>query len=61
MNRLYLIAGCMFVIAIAITVKLINIQFVEGEQYRDLAEKNTTRNFTIPANRGNVYAMMVVC
>ncbi|QNJ96938.1 penicillin-binding protein [Constantimarinum furrinae] len=56
LNRLYLIAGCMFVIAIAITVKLINIQFVEGEQYRDLAEKNTTRNFTIPANRGNVYA-----
>jgi cell division protein FtsI (penicillin-binding protein 3) len=56
LNRLYLIAGCMFVVAIAIAVKLVNIQFVEGEKYRELAEKNTTRNFTIPANRGNVYA-----
>lgn len=56
LNRLYVIAGCMFIFAIVVTVKLVNIQFVEGEKYRELALKNTTRNFVIAANRGNVYA-----
>ncbi|MAN59297.1 MAG: penicillin-binding protein [Flavobacteriaceae bacterium] len=56
LNRLYFIAGCMFIFAIAIAVKLLNIQFVEGDKYRDLALRNTTKNFVIPANRGNVYA-----
>lgn len=56
LNRLYIIAGCMFIFAIAVAGKLVNIQFVEGDEYRELALKNTTRNFVIPANRGNVYA-----
>ncbi|WP_203293925.1 penicillin-binding protein [Luteirhabdus pelagi] len=56
LNRLYFIAGCMFIFAIAVTIQLLNIQFVEGEKYRELAERNTVKNFTIPANRGNVYA-----
>ena len=46
----------MFIFAIAIAVKLGNIQFIHGEKYRELALKNTTKNVTIPANRGNVYA-----
>ena len=46
----------MFLFALAITVKLMNIQFVDGEKYRELAKENTTKNFVIPANRGNVYA-----
>ncbi len=56
LNRLYFIAGIMFIFAIAISVKLMNIQFVDGEKYRELALKNTTKNFVIAANRGNVYA-----
>jgi cell division protein FtsI (penicillin-binding protein 3) len=56
LNRLYFIAGCMFIFAILIAVKLIDIQFIEGDKYRELALKNTTKNFTIPANRGNVYS-----
>lgn len=56
LNRLYFIAGCMFIFAILIALKLGDIQFIQGEDYRALAEKNTTKNFTIPANRGNVYA-----
>lgn len=55
MNRLYIIAGCFMLFAIGIGVKLINIQFKEGDKYRELAEKNTVKNFVIPANRGNVY------
>ncbi len=56
MNRLYIIAGLMFVFAIAISIKLLNIQFVDGDKYRELAERSTVKNFVIPANRGNVYA-----
>ncbi len=56
LNRLYFIAGCMFVFMIAVIFKLFTIQFVQGDQYRDLAEKRTIKNVIIPANRGNVYA-----
>ncbi|MEM0519177.1 MULTISPECIES: penicillin-binding protein [Aequorivita] len=56
LNRLYIVAGCMFLFALAISVKLLNIQFVDGDKYRDLAKENTTKNFIIPANRGNIYA-----
>jgi len=56
LNRLYFIAGCMFLFMIAVIFKLFTIQFVQGDQYRDLAEKRTIKNVVIPANRGNVYA-----
>ncbi len=56
LNRFYFIAGGIFIFAGLIAFKLISIQFVDGQKYRELAEKNTTKNFTIAANRGNVYA-----
>lgn len=56
LNRFYFIAGGMFIFAGLIVFKLISIQFVEGKHYRDLAQQNTTKNFTIPANRGNIYS-----
>ncbi|MBX2827673.1 MAG: transpeptidase family protein [Flavobacteriaceae bacterium] len=56
LNRFYFIAGGMFIFAALIAFKLISIQFVNGDKYRELAQRNTTKNFTIPANRGNVYA-----
>ncbi|MGK0175817.1 MAG: cell division protein FtsI (penicillin-binding protein 3), partial [Ulvibacter sp.] len=46
----------MFLFAILIASKLISIQLVDGDKYRELALKNTTKNFVIAANRGNVYA-----
>lgn len=55
LNRLYIVAGCMFVFAVAVAVQLLNIQIVEGDKYNQLAEERTYRNFTIPANRGNLY------
>ena len=42
--------------AIAVTVKLTNIQWVEGDYYRKLAKERTVRNFPIPANKGNIYS-----
>ncbi len=56
MNRLYVVAGIMFLTAIGVVAKLVNIQFFEGEHYRSLAEKRTVKNFTITPNRGNIYA-----
>lgn len=56
LKRLYFVAGCMFIFALLVVFKLINIQFVQGEQYRGLAEKRTLKTVDIPANRGNVYS-----
>ena len=56
LHRLYFVAGCLLVFAFAVVFKLVNIQFVQGEEYRALAEKRTLEDFDIPANRGNVYS-----
>jgi cell division protein FtsI (penicillin-binding protein 3) len=56
LNRLYFIAGCMFVFVLAVVFKLFTIQFVQGDKYRELAEKRTIKNVIIPASRGNVYS-----
>ena len=56
LNRMYLVAGAMFLFAIFVAFKLVNIQISEGDKYKALAEARTERMFTIPANRGNLYA-----
>ena len=56
LNRFYFVAGGMFIFAALIVYKLVAIQFVEGDKYRELATLNTTHNFVIPANRGNIFA-----
>ncbi|MFP9118774.1 penicillin-binding protein [Flavobacterium sp. RNTU_13] len=54
--RVYLVAFALLVMAILVSVKLANIQWVQGDHYRELARQRTVKNFTIPANRGNVYS-----
>ena len=56
LNRLYFVAGCLFVFAIAVVFKLCTIQFVEGDRYRAMAQQRTVKEMEIPANRGNVYS-----
>ena len=56
LNRLYFIAGFMFIFSLLVVYKLVDIQFVHGDQYRELADKRTIKNVVIPANRGNVYS-----
>ena len=46
----------MFIFALLVVYKLVDIQFVQGNAYRDLAERRTIQNVVIPANRGNVYS-----
>ena len=56
LKRLYFVAGCLFIFALLVVFKLVNIQFVQGEQYRGLAEKRSLKTVDIPANRGNLYS-----
>lgn len=56
LNRLYFVTSIMFLLALAVVFKLVTIQMVDGDKYRELAESRTVKNVTIPANRGNVYA-----
>ena len=57
LNRLYFIAGCMFIFGLAVVFKLLTIQFINGDKYRSLADDRTIKNVIIPANRGNVYSV----
>ena len=55
-NRTYLVAIVILLMAVAIAVKLTNIQWVDGNHYRELAKERTVKNFVIPANKGNIYS-----
>lgn len=56
LNRLYFVAGCMFLFALLVTIKLVDIQVFQGKKYRELAVTSTEKMVTIPATRGNLYA-----
>ncbi|WP_340065617.1 penicillin-binding protein [Ascidiimonas aurantiaca] len=56
LNRLYFVAGLLFLFALAVAGKLMYIQIGEGDKYKELAEKSTIRNFIIPPNKGNLYS-----
>lgn len=56
-HRMYLFAGLVFIMSIAIVVKICNIQYVEGPHYRQLAKERTVKQFVIPANKGNIYSV----
>jgi cell division protein FtsI (penicillin-binding protein 3) len=57
LNRIYIIALFILIMAIAITVKLTNIQWVKGDYYRKLAKERSVKSFTIPSNKGNIYSI----
>ena len=54
--RIYLMAVVILLMAIAIMVKLTNIQWVDGNYYRKLAKERSVKNFIIPSNKGNIYS-----
>lgn len=56
LNRLYFVAGCMFLLALIIAYKLVSIQLFQGDKYREMATTTTEKMVTIPATRGNLYA-----
>ncbi|MEB8346995.1 penicillin-binding protein [Flavobacteriaceae bacterium KMM 6898] len=56
LTRLYIVVGFFFLFAIAVLVKLVSIQMVDGDKYRKLAMDRTEKMFTIAPNRGNLYS-----
>ena len=56
LTRLYIVAGGFFLFAIAVLVKLVGIQMVDGDKYRKLAMDRTEKVFTIAPKRGNLYS-----
>ncbi len=56
MIRIYVVACCLFIFAIGVGVKLVSIQMVQGDKYKQLAMKRTEKLFTIAPNRGNLYS-----
>ncbi|RTE53623.1 PASTA domain-containing protein [Arenibacter aquaticus] len=56
LTRLYVVAGFLFLFAMAVLVKLVSIQLVEGDKYRKLAMARTEKMFTIAPKRGNLYS-----
>ncbi|MEQ6125304.1 penicillin-binding transpeptidase domain-containing protein [Pseudotenacibaculum sp. MALMAid0570] len=46
----------MTLLLFAIIFKVINIQYVQGDKYRQISKDLTQKPFTIYANKGNVYA-----
>ncbi|MCG2459943.1 transpeptidase family protein [Flavobacteriaceae bacterium F89] len=56
LTRLYIVSGGLFLFGVAVLVKLVSIQIVHGDQYRELAMERTEKMFTIEPKRGNLYS-----
>lgn len=56
LNKLYFVFVFITLFLAAIIVKLTDIQFADGEKYREMSEHLTIKNDTIFANRGNVFS-----
>jgi cell division protein FtsI (penicillin-binding protein 3) len=54
--RIYLVSFFIYLFSIIVLIKLNNIEFVEGNYYRNLAKKNTVKSFVVPVNRGYMYS-----
>jgi cell division protein FtsI (penicillin-binding protein 3) len=54
--RLYFVASVLVVLGLGIGYKIFNIQFLEGEKFRNLAKEKAIQNFIISPKRGNIYS-----
>ena len=56
LTKFYIVGAFMTLFLLAIILRVVNLQYVQGDVYRDLATELTVRQDTIYANKGNVYA-----
>ena len=56
LNKLYVVFVCITMFLVAIIFRLTDIQFTDGDKYRNLSEQLTLRHDTIFANRGSVFS-----
>lgn len=56
MNRAYLIALGLMIFSFLLIAKLVHIQFLEGDKYRDIASKRMLKKDILQPSRGNIFA-----
>lgn len=56
LTKFYIVAAFMTLLLFSVVFRVINIQYVEGDKYRQMSKDLTQKPFTIYANKGNVYA-----
>ena len=56
MNRSYFVAFGLMLFSFILIAKLIQIQFSEGDKYREIALKRTLKKDIIKPSRGNIFA-----
>ncbi|MEM9142870.1 MAG: penicillin-binding protein [Bacteroidota bacterium] len=55
-KRLYLVSGFLIVFAATVLFKLVKIQMIHGDKFREMGQKRTEQFCTIEPIRGNLYA-----
>ena len=55
--RVYIAFGLIVVLSLAVIGQLYRLQFIQGEKWRNMASKSSTRYETIDAVRGNIYSV----
>lgn len=56
MNRSYFVAFGLMLFSFVLIAKLIQIQFSEGDKYREIASKRTLKKDILQPSRGNIFA-----
>ena len=55
--RVYLAFGLIVLLAVAVLVRLCDVQFVEGHKWRAMADSLSTKYINVEAARGNIYSV----
>jgi cell division protein FtsI (penicillin-binding protein 3) len=55
--RVYLAFGLILIFALAVTVQLCRVQFVQGKKWRAMADSMSTRYVNVEAARGNIFSV----
>ncbi|MFY0629905.1 MAG: transpeptidase family protein [Flavobacteriaceae bacterium] len=56
LKKFYIVAAFMTLLLFLIISRVVNIQYFQGDKYREISKELTRKPFTIYANKGNVYA-----
>jgi len=55
--RVYLSFGLIVLLAVAVIIRLCDVQFVEGHKWRAMADSLSTKYINVEAARGNIYSV----
>ena len=54
--KFYFVGAVMTIFLVIVILRVFNLQYVHGDKYNKLSSEGTVKEFTISANKGNVYA-----